>query len=149
MVIGLIIPLRTFLGLFTASLVLFEAEFDDAGDKGEWNRLVERELKVAFGPGIRRDLFEERGVFADRWKDADVVFEGGEVDEYAVLEEGGHAVADFFGGFWSGFFDRGADFFEDGADFGWEGGDVGVDGVGGRSGFHGAMGVLCCGAGRI
>ena len=70
-------------------------------------------------------------------EEADVVFEGGEVDEVAVVVEGGDAVADFFGGLGRGFLDCGADLGEEvGGGFG-EAVDVVVDGGGfGGRGFH-------------
>ncbi len=86
------------------------------------------------------NLLFTKGLDKDKEFEADVVGVGGEVDEVAALFEGGHLVADGFGGVGRGFFDGGAEFFEERLGGFGEGGDVVGDGGGNCSSFfHGAI----------
>ncbi len=110
------------LGCISLQMVL-----NDAGDELVGDFLVVGELEVAFGASVGFDGFFEGGVVADGGVEADVGFEGGVVDDHAVAAEGGHFVADDFGGIWCGGADGAANLFEEALHLGREEGDVGVD----------------------
>src|SRR5262249_1461946 len=86
--------------------VLLHPQFHDPFDEFECHRFVQRELKIAFRPGVACDRFLQCFVAGDRRVQSDVLLPCSEVNQNPVLLEGGHLIADDFLGFWSSVTDR-------------------------------------------
>jgi len=115
--------------------VFFGTKAGDALDEVDGEGLVEGKVDRAFAAVIGGEFGFKLGEAVGGGVKADVVFPCGEVDDVAVEVEGGHLVADFFGGVGEGLTEGGTNLLQDDLS-GWgEGGDVVVDG--GEGGFFG------------
>ncbi len=62
--------------------------------------LIKSELKISLGACVGRRGLDEFVVTFNRRENADMVLEGGQVDQDAALAEGRHTVADDLFGVW-------------------------------------------------
>lgn len=103
--------LLLFLAFFhsLSQCVVLNAELDDVGDElfGQW--LVERKLNGTLAGFVPLELVSEGRNARSGWKETNVGLEEPKIYEHTVLPVGGHAVADFFGGFGCCLFDDGPD----------------------------------------
>jgi len=115
--------------------VFFGTKAGDALDEVDGEGLVEGEVDRAFAAVIGGEFGFKLGEAVGSGVKADVVFPCGEVDDVAVEVEGGHLVADFFGGVGEGLTEGSTNLLQEDLS-GWgEGGDVVIDG--GEGGFFG------------
>src|SRR5512147_1989066 len=82
--------------------VLGDPESDNAGDQVKRKWLIQRKLHRAGGGIVASKLGHEFEDYAGSWIEADMVLQGGIVDQVAFEIECGHLVADLLGGIGSG-----------------------------------------------
>lgn len=89
---------------------LFGSKFHDLGYKPVWDRLIDRKLDGSPSCFIPRKLFLESQISGRQGIETDMLFEGGKIHEWALVQfVGRHVVVDTFDGL-------GGDFLYDGAD---------------------------------